>query len=298
MRRTRNWRITVNNYKPTDRNTLKNLEIIRYGIAGYEIAPETGTPHIQGYIQTHNPYTRSALQKNLQKAGIACWCGYADATEVRNTIYCSKEGDFIKWGTPLAQGQRTDIEGMLQLVAEGKSEIDIADAMPKVWAKYYKAAERYKMLYRAKEANELNKTKFEEASLRDWQKDCVDKLEEQDNRKVLWIYDSIGNNGKSFLGEYLHAKKGAFSISGGKKCDIAYAYDYEEYIVFDFARQQETIINYSLIEDFKNGKIFSPKYTSCTKRFRPAKVIIFSNFYPDTTKLSEDRWEIVDLNSL
>lgn len=114
----------------------------------------------------------------------------------------------------------------------------------------------------------------------------------QPERKVLWIWEETGHTGKTFLGEYLCIHRNAFLVTGGKHADIAFAYNLERTVVFDFARDQSERVPYQLLEAFKNGYIFSPKYQSCTKRFEPARVIVFANFAPDESKLSADRWDI------
>lgn len=95
------------------------------------------------------------------------------------------------------------------------------------------------------------------------------------------------------MGKFLEASKNAFYIRGGKHADIAYAYNYEPVVVFDFTREQEERVSYGQIEKFKDGRVFSSKYESEMKRFKGVKVIAFSNFYPDKGKLSEDRWDVM-----
>jgi hypothetical protein len=73
MKRSRNYQITINNYTKTNLREFtkraKALEKHNYICYGLEIAPTTGTKHIQGYIQLNEAMTYSALQKyfNLQK---------------------------------------------------------------------------------------------------------------------------------------------------------------------------------------------------------------------------------------
>ncbi len=106
--RSRCWVITINNYKENTMKLLQELKLIRYGFAGYEIG-DSGTPHIQGYIQTHKPYTRSSLQRHLVKADIRGYIAIAKGSVKDNHIYCSKDGDYKEWGEAKTQGQRTDI---------------------------------------------------------------------------------------------------------------------------------------------------------------------------------------------
>lgn len=81
-------------------------------------------------------------------------------------------------------------------------------------------------------------------------------------------------------------------VTGGRNADIAYAYNYQEWIVFDFARDQADRFPYAILECFKNGRIFSTKYESVIKYVDKTRVIVFTNFAPDKSKLSADRWDI------
>ena len=46
-----------------------------------------------------------------------------------------------------------------------------------------------------------------------------------DNRKITWLNDELGNNGKSYLARYLLLNKDVYYITGGKQQDILYGYD-------------------------------------------------------------------------
>lgn len=149
------------------------------------------------------------------------------------------------------------------------------------------------------EFNELNKKdtvteKMEKVTLKEWQEWVVNRLKTQDDRKILWITDFLGNNGKTFLAEYLE-HLGAFVILGGAKRDIAYAYDEQEIVVFDIPREDQEKMDYSLLECIKNGWLWCPKYHSRLKRFKPAKILVLANWYPKIDRLSGDRWDIHQL---
>ena len=130
--------------------------------------------------------------------------------------------------------------------------------------------------------------------LRPWQKSVRNLLRCQDDRRILWICDTEGNTGKTYLGNYLMCE-GAYVIEGGSTKDIAFSYQGQEYVVIDLCRSQEQYVNYHVMECFKNGRLFSPKYESRVKQFNPVKVIVFSNFFPEWTKLSLDRWECLEI---
>ena len=142
----------------------------------------------------------------------------------------------------------------------------------------------------------VNLTK--EMVLREWQIAVVERLDKQNNRKILWVYDKKGGKGKSVLTNWLMDNKNAFMFNGGKMGDIAHAYNDEEYVIVDLPRSSDKEFTpYRAMECFKDGRIFSPKYNSCMKRFKSAKLVVFSNEMPDISKLSEDRWDIVDIET-
>lgn len=152
---------------------------------------------------------------------------------------------------------------------------------------------------------ELNKEKrkraAEDVTLKDWQEKAVEKLLQQDKRKILWIVDPKGNNGKTFLASYLADKYGARIFENGRSADIKYMWNGEDLIVFDLVRSSQDHINYEVIEQLKNGRFNSTKY-NCEEKIldhgKHTKMIVFTNEEPDRKKLSPDRWEVMYLREL
>jgi len=140
----------------------------------------------------------------------------------------------------------------------------------------------------------------EDIVLREWQKKVIGMLEEQNDRAILWIYDEEGGYGKSVLTNYLIDIKGAFMCNGGRLADIAHAYNGESIVVFDLPRSfDETKYIYRAMEGFKDGRLFSPKYQSCMKRFKPPVVVTFANFEPSMIEgLTRNRWDVKDICEL
>lgn len=91
--RHRSWCFTKNNYAVSDCDSILAIPC-RYVCFGKEIAPSTGTPHLQGYISFASGKTFSAVQRLL--AG--CHLLVARGTGAQNKLYCSKEGDFFENG--------------------------------------------------------------------------------------------------------------------------------------------------------------------------------------------------------
>lgn len=64
-----------------------------YFIYGKELAPTTGQPHLQGYVQFKKPARRTELVKL-----IPCFWDPARASDDDNYDYCSKSQDIVEFG--------------------------------------------------------------------------------------------------------------------------------------------------------------------------------------------------------
>lgn len=128
-----------------------------------------------------------------------------------------------------------------------------------------------------------------------WQQDLIDTVRDKPHsRKVIWYYDKNGNTGKSTMKKLLCKDYNAFYATG--KCqDMYYSYAKQPIVIFDIPRTQEDHVNYTAIEDFKNGMVYSTKYESMAKVFKKPHVIVFANFKPNMKALSHDRWDIRDI---
>lgn len=130
--------------------------------------------------------------------------------------------------------------------------------------------------------------------LRDYQQEWYDKLQEQNDRQILWIYDQIGNTGKSLFIKILCTKHNTFMMTN-KANDNAFRYNYEKYIILDISRDKQEYVSYGAIEQMKNGLVATGKYEGAQKLFPNPKIIVMANFAPETDKLSEDRWDIYEI---
>lgn len=138
---------------------------------------------------------------------------------------------------------------------------------------------------------------YQSVTLRPWQKKMLDVIEHCDSpRKIIWLIDPVGNNGKTFLSYYLRDMMQAMRVPNANSNDFAFAYNYQKIVVFDYTRESKEHINYELLEDLKNGSIWSPKYYSAVKSWKyNVRVVCFSNFPPKYEALSHDRWYVLEL---
>lgn len=140
------------------------------------------------------------------------------------------------------------------------------------------------------------------SKLYDWQLD-IEKLSftEPDGRHIYWYYDTIGGKGKSSFCKYMVVKHSSLVIQGGKLSDvinIIYNSDMDKIntVIIDIPRNNGNNISYNAVECILNGMITNTKFETGVKIFNPPHVIVFSNYEPDTNKLSKDRWVIKCLN--
>ncbi len=267
-------------------------EWMTYGIVGEEVGDQ-GTPHLQGYIECKPPKRLSSLRRALEVAGLpsAHWTR-ANGSAVKNKKYCTKgDGRQEEWGQPTRQGQRTDLQDLQELAESGASFLKMAREMPQAHARHHGWARMVREAAMKERALKRIKTSLGD-SLRPWQAEIMERLAVQTERKVMWVWEETGGLGKSWLGRYLAVHKGAYVCTGGKLVDIAYAFNEEEHVVLDLARDQVDTVPYRFLEGVKNGVLTSTKYKSQTKYFDPAKVVVFANFPPDRSKLSADRWDV------
>ena len=110
----------------------------------------------------------------------------------------------------------------------------------------------------------------------------------------------IGGVGKSALCKYLIVKHNATYIDQGKKADIInhiYNTDMDKCagIIIDVPRNTGNKISYSAVESLLNGMIFNSKFETGMKLFNAVPIFVFSNFPPERSMMSADRWKVYEV---
>jgi len=149
-------------------------------------------------------------------------------------------------------------------------------------------------------------------TMRKWQIELYSIINsEVDLRKVYWIFDEIGGQGKSNFCSYVDIvkkKDECLTISsGGSLRDISDVIRNwmergasPKIIFIDLPRtfnDDKHNSVYTIIENIKNGRLTCTKYKGDTIQFYPPHVMVFSNWMPDVSLLSKDRWVILNLKS-
>lgn len=294
----KNWCFTWNNYTDDDVARLSGLvnvpaSNIQYIIFGKEVGAE-GTPHLQGTV---------CFSKKQRLAQVKAQLGGNPHVEVVKNInasvnYCKKEGDWVEFGEqPAGRGSRSDLEGFKDDIKGGMLSLkEIREAHSEVYAKYPRFCLEFIQ-------DHYPKVTIPDHPLRAWQQNLFDKLSaEPDRRKIIFIVDVVGNSGKSWFAHWYAKEKGETVqvMLPGKKADMAYNLQLGLKVVFlDAPRsKQGEFIQYDFLEDLKNGFVFSPKYESRVKTYEPLHVVVNMNETPDDTKLSADRYDIINIRQI
>lgn len=96
---------------------LKTEPTCRYLVAGRELCPTTGRPHIQGYVYFKDAKSLSSVRTVIKGNLIRS----SDNPELKrpeqNRVYCTKAGDFHERGDlPMSQKEKGSMEMYIYLI--------------------------------------------------------------------------------------------------------------------------------------------------------------------------------------
>lgn len=145
----RRYCFTINNYEGATVALLEKFSTdhCKYLVYGKEVAPETGTPHLQGFFTLNKVMRITGITKALGLTAIHLEA--AKGTSLQASDYCKKEGDFVEFGTPPTPGQRTDLTVLCEAILDGASMKDVADLNPATYIRNYRGLAHYKSLQQA-----------------------------------------------------------------------------------------------------------------------------------------------------
>lgn len=135
---------TYNNYTDETVGKLRAWieENCKYGCFQKEVAPTTGTRHLQGYINLKKQARMTTIQKKLVVLGIQLALINANGTPAQNRAYCSKEGGEEFWETGniniVGQGVRTDLKDACGKIKNKRPLSEVASDHPEVYVKYHR----------------------------------------------------------------------------------------------------------------------------------------------------------------
>ena len=118
-------------------------ECSRYMVLGFEVCPETGRQHIQGYVAWENPRSLNKFQTDigLKRFHFEITRG----TPLQASEYCKKDGKFWEYGTLPQQGERTDWQKAINDLDNGLDIRTVVSEQPQLLPAI-RSLEKYKNL--------------------------------------------------------------------------------------------------------------------------------------------------------
>lgn len=282
---------------PTDKTdkeieAFTKHECFQYLIYQTETCPTTGTPHYQMYVEVKETIRGTAIKKFFPTANIQKRFG----TQNEAIIYCQKKesaiGTPITYGKPSVQGARNDLQELKAKLDSHSTWIECIrdEAIHPQLAKYGSFAKEY---FNSKKSTRDGLRRFHR-----WQEELLEVIKgEPDNRTITWYVDTEGGKGKSEMTKELISQHEAIVMGGRGVTDLyQYAQSKNKIVIWDFPRDMQLREPYDAIEKIKDGYFTSTfRNPMFCQRDYPAHIIVFANYKPDESKLSSDRWRIIEL---
>lgn len=140
----RDWCFTLDNWTLAE---LIHIQLVqpsfKYVVYGMEIAPSTGTPHLQGYVEYNNPVGFKRVKKDL---GLRAHIESRMWPRIKAREYCMKDDLWAEYGTwdePMGQGHRSDLDAIVELVRSGATKKQIAQEFPGQYIRYGRGIEKW-----------------------------------------------------------------------------------------------------------------------------------------------------------
>lgn len=290
------WCFTLNNYSDAEVEVLRALApTVKYIVFGREIAPDTLTPHLQGFVIFFSPIRLNACKLAVSNRA---HLEVARGTSDQAATYCKKEDAFEEFGSVPVAGKTNRYDDFKQWVLEQPTKpttYNVANTFPSLYLQNGRIMEFVDIIYPA-----LNVV---EGELRPYQQHLVDRLALPPcDRKIIFVVDERGNTGKTwFTKKYMSLFPDSVQqLSVGKRDDIAFAINESKRVFFfDLPRSSAEFLQYTVLEQLKNQAVMSNKYQSRNKVLEHIPhVVVFMNERPDMNKLSSDRYEIINWRTI
>lgn len=277
----------------------------------HEVCPDTNRQHIQGYVQFRNRTRLTHIKRRGNIWGTA-HIERANGTAEANIKYCSKYtgsivGTYKSFGNAAMAGKPTDLTEAIALLQKGSTLEEIRIKHPEVYIRHTKNLAKYiedRDSFKVAEWRTIS-----EESLYPWQQRIMEilniktPLEPPHDRRINWIYDPEGGNGKSSLIKYIIKKLGpkkATLIASSAMERVVYAMNQNsncQVVLIDLPRDYPMDkFNYASLEIIKDGMGFNTLYHPGHVFWQPPHIVVFSNIWPNEQKLTRDRWDITQIS--
>lgn len=140
---------TINNYTDEHIGMVTALyetdTNCKYLIIGFEEAPRTGTPHIQGYVYYTETVRYGTIKKRLSPHHVE---PQKASKNVEAYVYCMEDGKYIEYGNRPRQGHRTDLENIKYDIKAGKDDKQISEEYYAQFCQYSRQFREFRRMQR------------------------------------------------------------------------------------------------------------------------------------------------------
>lgn len=256
------------------------------------------------------PVGDGEIGNSIQISPAIRWCftlnNYSKEEEDSLRLICSNSSKYFIWGYEIGEEGTPHLQGYIEFKKKCRP-ISVIKNKRVHWEKC-KGTKDDNFNYCSKGGHYfingiLQKPLKVISDLRPWQDDLMKILiEDADDRSILWYWEKKGNIGKSAFCKYLCFKHNALIVSGKiadmKNAIMKWFIDkgyYPSIVIFDVPREALGYINYTGIEEIKNGCFYSGKYEGGMVLMNSPHVLVFANEEPNIEAMSKDRWNIVEV---
>jgi len=138
-----------------------------------------------------------------------------------------------------------------------------------------------------------------------WQKQMLLNLRaDPDDRTMFWVYDPIGNRGKTKFAKYLVFREDAVVLGFANSADalnLVSKMPGRKVYVWNLTRAKPASLSeldlYSAMESIKDGLFINTKYETKMVLMDPPHIVVFANHLPKQQHISADRWSIMQIDA-
>lgn len=142
-----------------------------------------------------------------------------------------------------------------------------------------------------------------------WQQEIADLIDSKpDRRTIHWFWDEAGNIGKTVFSKYICATRDVLFVGGSAKECMTGVADWVnpeknggeprklQAVIYGLPRDTDPkYVSYKALETIKDGLFYTTRYRSRMTLYNCPHVIVFANCPPTESKMTPDKWCIVDL---
>jgi hypothetical protein len=275
------------------------LDQFKYVIWSIEEGGNTDRLHLQMYVQAKKAI-RLAAWRELCPGHLEMQ--QATNEEARN--YCKKTDDVTfrlgPWEHGVfasGQGKRSDLEAAKEAALGGATIDEMMEHHTAVMMRGASVMKHLMEMARKKTVRRPTEFNFPGGN-KEWHRFILHVCEQPvDHRKIYWVYDHVGNSGKSYLASHICTKYKTFLAAEGTYKDLMFAYGEmgcPGVVIMDIPRTGK-VGDPQCVESWKNGAAFSSKYMSTMLEFNVPHVFIFSNESCQPGVFSDDRLVRIEL---